>query len=542
MAAPLVADPTDIVGILAGISFGISALVIWVFHRDRPESSARFLLVLWMGMISGICISLSLLLWGVTRHLSASLIFTSILIGLGSCVVIVLLTRTRMVWGFVVLAVVLTAVGLTTYREATLQVDAVEAVATLWESKGFPVDVLDVFPQGDTTKECKPWFSSIHDSGSEGLELFYKMKVGELSADVTKAMEKGESIRRVLREEGITEDPYWEELLNINANAIAALNECPYVQSFDPETYKDRIMEVPLPDLLDAMRWSRGMFIQALIQADEGDMNRALETLGHLKDASKKFQVPGQILITSLISIAMDKMAAHGYAAVQTMNSRAWSPEIRSVMEDGARLKAEWARSLYDGERYTVFSALQMKEVHNGLILADQNDAFIPSWRPLWRAALRRETERDLNTLTLLTGWMYSVPDFTLGDLAWHDARVKMAGWGYGKYLPNFTSSYARLVSLSAAWNLTLAQDRIYAIYAKKGVFPEIEEILKISDWPIDPFDGQPLRYKKLGPRSFIVYSVGPDEIDGEGADLYVSGVMKADMEKDIGYRVSSGP
>jgi len=34
---------------------------------------------------------------------------------------------------------------------------------------------------------------------------------------------------------------------------------------------------------------------------------------------------------------------------------------------------------------------------------------------------------------------------------------------------------------------------------------------------PQDPFDGQPLRYKKLPARGYAIYSVGPDRTDDGG-------------------------
>ena len=37
------------------------------------------------------------------------------------------------------------------------------------------------------------------------------------------------------------------------------------------------------------------------------------------------------------------------------------------------------------------------------------------------------------------------------------------------------------------------------------------------EDWPLDPFDGRPMRYRRLDASSFRVYSVGPDGVDDGG-------------------------
>jgi hypothetical protein len=52
---------------------------------------------------------------------------------------------------------------------------------------------------------------------------------------------------------------------------------------------------------------------------------------------------------------------------------------------------------------------------------------------------------------------------------------------------------------------------------------------------PIDPFDGHPLRFRRL-PDGFVVYSVGPDETD-DGGNLAEGGnILKTGS--DLGYRL----
>jgi len=42
-----------------------------------------------------------------------------------------------------------------------------------------------------------------------------------------------------------------------------------------------------------------------------------------------------------------------------------------------------------------------------------------------------------------------------------------------------------------------------------------------------------------MGDESFIIYSVGPNEMDGGGKNLYVTGIMEVDSDKDHGYWIT---
>jgi hypothetical protein len=55
----------------------------------------------------------------------------------------------------------------------------------------------------------------------------------------------------------------------------------------------------------------------------------------------------------------------------------------------------------------------------------------------------------------------------------------------------------------------------------KEGRLPDSLEQLKpafLEAVPEDPFDGKPLRYKKLG-KGYLVYSIGPDGADNGGVE-----------------------
>jgi hypothetical protein len=74
----------------------------------------------------------------------------------------------------------------------------------------------------------------------------------------------------------------------------------------------------------------------------------------------------------------------------------------------------------------------------------------------------------------------------------------------------------------------------------KIGRLPETLEELKEATVPTDPFDGKPIRYKKLD-RGYLVYSVGKDGRDEGGQEKREpnkSGRLKRNQSDDIIFRV----
>ena len=84
--------------------------------------------------------------------------------------------------------------------------------------------------------------------------------------------------------------------------------------------------------------------------------------------------------------------------------------------------------------------------------------------------------------------------------------------------------------------------DYIFRYYKDNGVLPDRIEP-GIKEWPLDPFDERPMRYKKTGETSFIIYSVGPDEEDNNGERLWKSGPISVrpiggGKPEDVGYHI----
>ena len=86
-------------------------------------------------------------------------------------------------------------------------------------------------------------------------------------------------------------------------------------------------------------------------------------------------------------------------------------------------------------------------------------------------------------------------------------------------FLPSFTRAVTVLGQSSARLRCARAGLALERFRLKRGQWPQdladlVPEFLTAI--PVDPFDGQPLRYGRTD-RGVVVYSVGEDELDGGG-------------------------
>ena len=536
--APNVLDPFDVWAMLLVIGLVFAAAITFLFLREHRVGAARFLFVVWMGVIAGTGLSLILLFWGVTKHINESLLWTSLIIGLAGFLVVVILSRRKPLLALVLAIVVALGTFLTVQSVSMKQSEYVKTTVELWKSKGWSTEVKEVFPKADTTEKCKPWFTAMNVEKTKDLEEFYREQVGGLSKDVAIALETGERIDTVLSESKITEHPQWEILETVNIEAVQAMEGCPYVQYFDPLKYEDNLYDAPIPNLLHTIRWSRGATIQALVLAQEGKVDEATTLLHNMVAGADRFQIQGQILINSLIAIAVEKMAAFGFAGVQAITGKPLPAEDMEKILTYSKPDPVWAKTIFDSERYTLCKALKNIQADQwGFFVED--DMMLPRSTALWRAWFAPYTEKNLDLATEMTEWYYNVPNFETGDYAWHEAHVKMTQLSHGEFTPYYVSSYARILSMANHWRLVMAANQVLETYKKKRRLPDSAEEFG-EEWPGDPYAAdQPLKYKKMDKKGFIVYSLGPDEEDQMGEDLYVFGILEVEAPKDHGFHIT---
>jgi len=89
-----------------------------------------------------------------------------------------------------------------------------------------------------------------------------------------------------------------------------------------------------------------------------------------------------------------------------------------------------------------------------------------------------------------------------------------------GMLIPSLESSFTRIVSTQAMANLTTTALALQRHQLAHGEYPSSLDQLTpafLAAIPRDPFDGEPLRYRKLDSQSFLLYAVGIDGGDDHG-------------------------
>ena len=102
-----------------------------------------------------------------------------------------------------------------------------------------------------------------------------------------------------------------------------------------------------------------------------------------------------------------------------------------------------------------------------------------------------------------------------LNDLPWFHSIIKQ---------PGFIITRLNRLNLRSAASLRLCRVSlaVQRYRLANGKLPEkIDEIAPrfIDAVPLDPFDGKPIRYKKLD-KGYVVYSVGKDGVDNGGLEM----------------------
>lgn len=534
LLAPNLADPRDIILELVAISLVVSLLVTWFALRGKMKAGGRFMLVTWMGILTGAAFAAILLFWGVTRYLSQDLVLISIIASLACFLVFMIICRRRVITGVVLMVIFVASAVFTVYSVSSQQLNHVRETANTWKENGWPMQVEEVFPKPVSTEQCQSWFDLMSYEEDESLKTFYRESVRNLSREAAESFGNRARMKEVISASGITQKPEWEQLVKRNGEITRAMKECPHVQWFDPVEYSDKIWVVPLPKLLHTIDWARGMLVQSFVMAEKGKDAEAFQLCRDMALAADRFQIQGQILINSLIAVAIKKMAAVGIAGVQVMSGMPFPEESMEWILLETEPDPAWARGFYDSERYAVYQIYEQCPVN--MMGSDVSmEEFILPFKPLWRAWMKPHSEKDLNYFTEMTRWFYTVPDYEKGSYAWHDGHVMMTGLSGSYFAPNLTNAYARLVTQTAQWRLLNAQNQVIRYYRKHRRLPD-DTLMSAEEWPVDPFNDLPIKFRKIDRKHFIVYSVGPDEEDQGGEPLYVYGILETDTPQDVGF------
>ncbi|HEY5910891.1 MAG TPA: hypothetical protein VJA21_09850 [Verrucomicrobiae bacterium] len=270
--------------------------------------------------------------------------------------------------------------------------------------------------------------------------------------------------------------------------------------------------------------------LEGLSHASAGDSNQvyaAFNAAFHAADSLR--QEP--ILISFLVRLAGAKMAAKRLE--ESLNLVGFSEsQLRALQERFAAAKDQpWPARALAGERAFSISFFIDRQIQHSLTRSNQAIGRLPSGFggdvafTAYRASglMARDQEFLLDTM----GRSVAFAELPAHERIQAGPPPSMITSNrfliFSRLLlPALQPTFARTDEHSARMRVAetaLGVERFRL--AHSGALPDrLAELVPecLQSIPLDPYDSQPLRYKKL-PRGFVVYSIGPDRNDDGGAE-----------------------
>lgn len=306
-------------------------------------------------------------------------------------------------------------------------------------------------------------------------------------------------------------------LLAENTEAMKLLNEglsipdCHYPVNLTQDNAMQDI------NLQGQRHTTRLLVLAAIVRADQGDPNAAVEMLlTSYKLAGTVDEIP--MIITELVAQADRALTTQGLE--QVIN--------RTALTDNqlARIDAV----LWEGYDPNSFVRALAGERCFGLSMAKNPAAYGPDNVSVNLAEILRGLGVvDLSLVRYLDRMAEAIeiakrqPWERQKAMKAADARYESSG--LAPALNWLSTSHARLVTLSLRGTANALVARVAVAVERyrlaTGRLPQnLADLVPtyLETVPIDPFDGQPLRYKRRDP-GYVVYSIGPDETDDNGTE-----------------------
>lgn len=535
-------DPFTATGL--AVAALIAALITWLIARSDYEAWARWLGVAFITSFMGLSLSLLAFLVvigsvGYDPSYLAGGAAGALAVGL---IAGILICRKRVMPGLVAIAVLVALTFALVFFLAERQKSVVREYEQKWSSLQWSMEEKDVFPMAYSRPQCAPWFDSMENAFNKDAEWkkFYEDVIVPLSYQKgVEQLERGESVKAALQGLPTASDSRWQRYLTLDASMRTAMDSCPHVQWFRPADFHDRMLEAPIPNLLGAMKWSRGLLAQSCVAAAQGRPEEAKAALDALHRGSARMCIQGQTLIGVLIGIAMEKMQLVGQAELLAIQGKPADAGTRRQLEATAQQEISWFSGAWKTELFGLLSYLRNPNPDQVTGFAPSLPKRMPFRTTVMRAAFVKETGNYLDNMTrfmqaLDNGYRVKEQKFAWGEFRKMEIRQSFL-------FPNLLNTYGRFLSLITQARLVLLADEVAKYRAEHNNALPADLNSVTAGWRIDPFDEKPLRYRKEADNRFVVYSTGWDGRDDGGQKLYVAGVMdmKNGTKEDIGFRIS---
>ena len=284
-----------------------------------------------------------------------------------------------------------------------------------------------------------------------------------------------------------------------------------------------------LPHLSKVKQAATFLSIEGLSRASAGESNQAFAAFDaalHVADSLR--QEP--LLISYLVRVAADKIVAQRLE--ETLNLVGFSEEELHSLESGFATATDqrWPARALAAERAVGLSVFLDRQVQRSLIGPNQLMSGMPVGFPgrLFLGAYRTSGLLARDETFYLEEMGKCV---TFAELP-PEERIRKGPLPSTKpiprslilsrqLLPALSQVIVRAVDYTARMRVVEAALGVERFrWAHSGALPtQLADLVPdvVEAVPIDPYDAQPLRYKKL-PLGYVVYSIGPDLHDDGGA------------------------
>lgn len=413
------------------------------------------------------------------------------------------------------IAAVLLILAVAGYQELVLRRYGVE-----WRRLGWPVDRSDLLP-ASVDRDCANWTQALAAFES-GRRPSTRISWDAATCALVSAEPLGDAIQTAADSDYSAWFDRW------NSDVIAAMSACNVI---DPRWPDD---EEKTKTNFDMSRWSELAAVRALAHAVADERLLAVESCRSIATAAGRLRTPGHPVIDALFAFAVEKRAAIAWVGVLATAGPGDAVERLELLRR-ASPDLGWIRAVADAERAFIYEACRgdaartLPEPEVAVTLGRAPEA--EWWRlPLLARIRRFPSCRDtLDDAATFRHWLDAWP-VAEGRTPWAAAHWKKLQ--PSKTFRGLAEGAGVLVTM---WRVALAVDTVLRHVANAGELPKSAD--ELSDWPKDPFDDQPLRYRRLTATRFVAYGVGADGIDDGGGALsfdHRSTPTAADIGVDI--------
>jgi hypothetical protein len=309
-------------------------------------------------------------------------------------------------------------------------------------------------------------------------------------------------------------------------------------------TYLRNMLNTPLEDQQKVRAVTALLRYEALRSGEGGDMKGAMRACQATLNAARSLG-DEPLVISQLVRVACVVVACQAVERTLAQGepgSKDLTDLQQMLEEEDAHPTALIAMRGERAQWHEIFDALESGDVLMSQI-ADPDTP--PDWRDTYLGWVHRDRIRSEHPLflSLMTRWVEEarLPTYEQGivgqgfadelrNLPSHAPITRLMFPALDRAAEAFRRKHAHVRCLAAA----LAAER----YRRKhGDWPETLGRLTpdfLAEVPLDPYDGEPLRYRRLAD-GVVVYSVGRDEVDDGGTIDRVNAIRPG---TDVGYRL----